>query len=137
MITCFAFVRVLVAQGLNQTIFPQFPRLTADFAGMEGLLYGGKDALANGVIPTTVHVKAQAAKFLFHLQDFKLASSLLLEFGDQRLQVCAESPNNLEPAIIVSEAQSHSCVAKIALGIEPKRATARPTFAQVPLCICV
>jgi hypothetical protein len=71
-----------VTQGLDPTVFPQFPRLAANLAGMEGLLYGGKDALANGVIPTTVHVKAQAAKFLLHLQDFKLASSLLLEFGD-------------------------------------------------------
>jgi hypothetical protein len=40
---------VFVAQSLNQTIFPQFPRLTADFAGMEGFLYGGFDALTNRV----------------------------------------------------------------------------------------
>jgi len=63
--------------------------LPADLAGMEGFLNGGFDALADGFIPTTVHVKAQAAKFLLHLQDFKLASSLLLEFGDQRFQVHA------------------------------------------------
>jgi len=103
----------------NQTIFPQFPRLTADFAGMEGFLYGSFDTLANGVV-RLISVDAQPTKLLFHLQDFKLEPGLLFQFREQRLQVCAESPNNLEPAIIVSEAQSHSCVAKIALGIEPR-----------------
>jgi hypothetical protein len=64
-----------VTQGLDQTIFLQFPRLAANLASAEGLVCGDSDALANGVIPTTVHVKAQAAKFLLHLQDFKLGSA--------------------------------------------------------------
>jgi hypothetical protein len=39
-----------IAQGLSQTIFPQFPRLPANLAGMEGLLSGDADSLANGVV---------------------------------------------------------------------------------------
>jgi hypothetical protein len=40
-------------------------------------------SLANGVI-RMIHIEAQPAKFLFNLQDFKLASGCPLEFGDQR-----------------------------------------------------
>jgi hypothetical protein len=59
---------VPVTQGLDPTPFPQFSRLAANLASMKGLLLCGKDALANGVIVIpTVHVKAQAAKFLLHL----------------------------------------------------------------------
>jgi hypothetical protein len=46
-------------------------------AGVEGFLYGGVDALADGVT-FVIHVQAQAAKFLLHLQYFKLASDFLL-----------------------------------------------------------
>ena len=63
-----------VAHGLDPTVFPQFARLTANLAGMEGLLYGGFDALVNGVI-RMVHMDTQPAKLLFHLQYFKLAST--------------------------------------------------------------
>ena len=73
---------MLVAQGLDPTVFPQCSRLTANLASAKGLVCGASDALTNGVIPTTVHVKAQAAKFLFHLQDFKLGSACHFEFGD-------------------------------------------------------
>ena len=79
---------MLVAQSLDPLSFPQSPRLPADLASMEGLLLGGFEAMANGVI-RMIHVDTQPAKFLFHLQDFKLASSLLLEFSDQRFQVSA------------------------------------------------
>jgi hypothetical protein len=41
---------MLVAQSLDPTVFPQSPGLAANLAGMEGLLYGGFDALVNGVI---------------------------------------------------------------------------------------
>jgi len=54
-----------VAQGLDPTIFTQFARLSANLASVKGLVCGDSEALANGFIPTTVHVKAQAAKFLF------------------------------------------------------------------------
>jgi hypothetical protein len=67
---------------------PQFAGLMADLTGMEGLLYRGFDALADGVIPM-IDMDAQPAKFLFHLQDVKLASSFLLQFNDQRFQVFA------------------------------------------------
>jgi hypothetical protein len=49
---------------------------------MEGLLLGGKDALANGVIPT-VHVKAQAAKFLFRPDCNRLTSRVSLLINHQ------------------------------------------------------
>jgi hypothetical protein len=77
-----------VTQRLNPTAFPPLSRLAADLAGMEGFLYGGFDALTNGVV-RTVHMDAQPSELLFHLQYFKLASSLLLHFRDQRFQVFA------------------------------------------------
>jgi hypothetical protein len=55
---------------------------------MEGLLLGGKDALANRIV-RVIDVNAQPAKFLFHLLHFELASGRLLEFGDQGFQVPA------------------------------------------------
>jgi hypothetical protein len=42
---------MLVAQGLDPTVFPQFPRLAANLAGMEGLVLGGFDALTNERLP--------------------------------------------------------------------------------------
>lgn len=63
---------MLVAQGLNQTVFTQFSRLPAYLASMEGLLDGGLDATANGVIPV-LHMDAQPAKLLLHLQHLELA----------------------------------------------------------------
>jgi hypothetical protein len=80
---------VLAAQGLDPTVFPQLARLAANLAGAEGFLCSGSDALANSSVIPTVHVKAQPAKFLLHLQHFELASSLLLELGDQWFQVLA------------------------------------------------
>jgi hypothetical protein len=38
---------MLTAQSLDPTVIPQFAWLPADLAGMEGLLYGGFDALVN------------------------------------------------------------------------------------------
>jgi len=78
---------MLVAQSFDPTILPQSPGLPTDLAGMEGLLLGGKDALADG-FTFVIHV-AQAADLLLHLQDFKHGSACLLEFGDQRFQVLA------------------------------------------------
>lgn len=49
---------------------------------------GNKKALSNGVI-RIIDMDTQSAKFLFHLQDFKLASASLLEFGDQGFQIPA------------------------------------------------
>jgi hypothetical protein len=62
--------------------------LPADLAGTEGLLFGGFDALAGGVIRIG-HMDTQPAEFLLHLRDFNLAPGCLLEFGDQRFQVLA------------------------------------------------
>ena len=80
---------VLVAQRLNAAILPQRSRLSADLAGMEELVCCDSDASANRFIPTTVHVKAQAAKLFFHLQDFKGKSGLFFKLGDERFQVLA------------------------------------------------
>jgi hypothetical protein len=66
---------MLVAQSLDPTVFPQFARLAANFASMEGFMYSSFDA--------------QPAKLFFHLQQFKLPSTFLLELGDQRFQVPA------------------------------------------------
>jgi hypothetical protein len=65
---------MLIAQSLDPTILPQSPGLPATLAGMEGLLPRGKDALADGVT-LVIHVKAQSAKSLLHLQHFELASA--------------------------------------------------------------
>jgi hypothetical protein len=59
---------------LIQSTFPQIPRLAANLAGTEGLLFGGFDVLANCVIGI-IHLEAQTAKFLLHLQDFKVAGA--------------------------------------------------------------
>jgi hypothetical protein len=72
---------MLVAHGPNRTTFTQLPWLAADFASTAGFVCGDSDALTNRFIPTTVHVKTQAAKFLFHLQDFKLGAACRFEFG--------------------------------------------------------
>jgi hypothetical protein len=54
-------VGVLVAQGLNQTIFPQLARLPADLAGMEGvpplrqgcvLEWHAQSSMASGAVST-------------------------------------------------------------------------------------
>jgi hypothetical protein len=67
--------------------------------------------LANRVIPTTVHIKTQAAKFFFHLPDFKLGSACRFEFGDQWFQVLAKPPQDVEPPVTVVEAPRHRCAA--------------------------
>jgi hypothetical protein len=103
---------MLVAQCPNPTIFPQFGGLRAKLASMEGLLFGDFNTLANSVI-RIIDVDAQSAKLLFRLQDFKRASGFLLEFGDQWFQVPAQPPENVEPAVIVSEAPRHQGVANV------------------------
>src|ERR1035437_2094169 len=119
---CSVCAGMLVTQGLNPTAFPPFSRLAANLAGAEGLPFGGFEASANGVIRMS-HVDAQLAKFLFHLQYFKLVSGCLLEFGDQRFQVLAQPPEDVEPAIAVAEAERHQCVSNVAFELEPPRPT--------------
>src|ERR1700733_15488492 len=114
---------MLVAQSLDPTVFPQCSRLAANLASAKRLVCGDSDAAANRFIPTTVHVKTQAAKFFFHLQHFELASSLPLELGDQWFQVLAKPPEDIEPPVTVLEAPSHRCMAKVAPGVEPSRPT--------------
>jgi hypothetical protein len=72
-------------KSLNPTTFPPLPRLAANLAGTEGFLFGGEEALANGLI-RVIHVDAQPTKFLLDLQYFKLASGCVLECGDLRLR---------------------------------------------------
>jgi hypothetical protein len=127
MIPFSVFPYMLVAQGLDPTVFPQSAGLTANLAGMEGLLYGGFDALVNGVI-RMVHMDTQPAKLLFHLQHFKLASACLLEFGDQRFQILAEPHQYVEPAIVIREAPGHRCVPYVTRGVEPTGPTLNQTL---------
>jgi hypothetical protein len=101
------------------TVFPQFARLAANLASAKRLVCGDSDTLANGFMPTTIYVKAQSAKFLLHLQDFKLGSACFLEFGNQRFQVLAEPPHDGEPSVVMSEAPWHQCVLDVAPGVEP------------------
>lgn len=72
---------VLIAQSLDPTVFLQFARLTASLANMKALFCGDSDALLNGFI-LTVHGKAQSAKFLFYLEDFKPGFACRLELGN-------------------------------------------------------
>jgi hypothetical protein len=46
---------MLIAQGLDPTVFPPFSPLAANPASMEGFLLGGFDALANSLI-CIIHV---------------------------------------------------------------------------------
>jgi hypothetical protein len=110
------------AQGLDPTMLPQCSRLPADLAGMEGLLYGGFEAVANSII-RIVHINSQPAKLFLHLQHFKLAAACLLEFGDQRFQILTEPPEYIEPAIVMGEAPRHRCVSGVTLGVEPRGPT--------------
>jgi hypothetical protein len=59
---CFPCARGFIAQSLGSDQAPQCSRLTANLASTEGLVCGDSDAWANGFMPTTVRVKAQAAK---------------------------------------------------------------------------
>jgi hypothetical protein len=88
MFPCSPCVRVLVAQSLNPTVFPLPSRPTANLAGIEGLLLGGFDTLANCVI-RIIDEYSQPAEFLVHLQDFTLMFSCPLKFGDPWFQVLA------------------------------------------------
>jgi hypothetical protein len=84
---------MLVAQGLDAPCFPQCSRLPANLASVKGLVCGDSDALANGLIPTTVHVEAQPAILFFHLQHFKLGSACRFEFGNQGQPLLAKRPS--------------------------------------------
>ena len=84
--------RVLVALGLNPIAFPQCSRLPANLAGMEGLLFGGFDALADRVI-RVIHVDNGygARQTSLSLAGFQTCSRLPLEFLNQWFQVLAET----------------------------------------------
>jgi hypothetical protein len=58
--------RVFVAQSPAPIVLPLSSRLSANLAGVEGFLYGGVDALADGVT-FVIHVETQPAKFLLDL----------------------------------------------------------------------
>jgi hypothetical protein len=76
---------VLVVQSLDETAFPQLPRLAANFAGAEGFLCGDSDTSINilGILSFAIYIEAQATKLFLHLPDFELVLSY------QRLQVFA------------------------------------------------
>jgi hypothetical protein len=69
---------MFVAQSLAVITFPLPSRLPADLASAKRLICGDSDSLAHGLIPATVHVEAQAAELLLHLQHLEGDSSFLL-----------------------------------------------------------
>lgn len=85
--------RTLAAQGLNPIAFPHCSRLPANLAGMEGLLFGGIDALADGVIRIVHMDKGYGARqtFSFTCRISNLQSTAWLEFLNQWFQVFVQT----------------------------------------------
>jgi hypothetical protein len=121
---------MLIAHGRNPVAFPAAPRLTAHFASANRFQLSGFDALQDGV-RIVVDVEPQAAEFLFDLQDFERASGCFLGFRNERLQVFAKPPRDVEPAVAMGKSICHSGLALIACDVEPTTANARPAFVQV------
>jgi hypothetical protein len=72
-----------------------------------------------------------ACRTFLHLQNFKLEPAFLLECGDQRLQVLAESPQYIEPSLVMSE--PHPIAEwQTSPSASNKWANALTIFAQVP-----
>ena len=63
--------------------------------------------------------------------DFERASGSILGFRNERLQVFAQPPNDVEPAVAVGKSICHSRLALIACDVEPRR----PTLDQLLLKI--
>jgi hypothetical protein len=98
---------VLIAHRPNAVV-PQVPRLAAHLASAERLQFGGFDALQDGVRPMPMaDVEPQTAEFFFDLQDFERASGCFLGFCDERLQVFAEPPNDVELAVAMGKPVRH------------------------------
>jgi hypothetical protein len=107
---------VLVAHGLDPTLFPQSPRLAANLAGAEGLLCGDFDTSVN-FLSFVIYIETQSTEFLFHLQHLELV------LGHQWIQILAEPPDDFEPAVVMGEAPWHHCVPDVTLNVEPRGPT--------------
>jgi hypothetical protein len=112
---------MVIARRPNAVV-SQLPRLAAHFTNAQRFRFADLDALQDGVRPMT-DVEPQAAEFLFDLQDFERASGCFLGFRNQRLQIFAEPPHDVEPAVAMGKAIRHSGLALIACDMEPRRPT--------------
>ena len=113
---------MVTAHRSNAVAFPPLPRLAAHFTSAQRFRLGGLDPLQDGVRPMT-EVEPQATEFLFDLQDFERVSGCFLGFRNERLQVLAQPPHDVEPAIAMGKAIRHSGLALIAYDVEPRPPT--------------
>jgi hypothetical protein len=111
---------VLIARRPNAVAFPPLPRLAAHFAGANRFQFSGFDALLDRVCGV-VDIEPQAVKFLLDLQDFERAFGCFLGFRNERLQVFAQPPHDVEPAVAVGKAICHAGLTSIACDVEPRR----------------
>lgn len=92
--------------------------MTAHFASAKGFQLSGFDAVPYDV-RTVIYVDTKSAEFLFDLQDFERVSGYFLGFRGERLQVFAQPPYDIEPAVAMGKAICHSGLALIACDVEP------------------
>ena len=114
--------RTLVAQGLNPIAFPQRSWLPANLAGMEGLLFGGIDALADGIIRIVHKDNGYGARQTFsftcrisNLQPIARSNSLI---SGTKVSYRRDSMSSHPSA---SRKPKDMGAANTALGIEPMR----------------
>ena len=119
----------------NAVAFSVAPRLAAHFASAKGFQFADLDALQDGVCPV-IDVEPQAAEFLFGLLDLKRASGCFLGLHNERLQVFAQPPHDVEPAVAVGKAICHSGLALISRDVEPRRPTLHQFLFQFFLHVC-
>jgi hypothetical protein len=122
---------MVIAHRPNAVAFPPIPRLAAHFTSAKRFRLSGFDALPYGVRPV-IYVDTKPAEFLFDLQDFERASGCFLGFRNERLQVFAQPPHDVEPAGAMGKAVRHSVLALIACEVEPRR----PMLFQFLLHVC-
>ena len=80
--------------------------MTAHFASAKGFQLSGFDAVPYD-LRTVIYVDTKSAEFLFDLQDFERVSGCFLGFCDERLQVFAQLPHDVEPAVAVGKPVLH------------------------------
>jgi hypothetical protein len=95
---------MLVAHDRTPLAFSAAPRPAAHFASANRFQLGGFDALQDGVGPV-IYVEPQSAELLFDLQDFERASARFLGLDNKRLQVVAQPPYDVEPAVAMVESR--------------------------------
>jgi hypothetical protein len=116
---CSACAGVLAAQGPIPTMFMVSSRLAADLAGAKGFFPCGRYAFLDGV-SSGIHVEAQPAEFLFDLQHLERLPACMLGFRNERLQVLAQPPYDVEPAVSMDKAVRHSGFSWVASDAEPR-----------------